>query len=221
MKIICLILARGQSKGVPRKNIKLLNGKPLLSYALTEALKVFPEVYVSTDDWEIKYVAENFGAKVIDRPPELATDNSKSVDAVKHALTVVEAEYVCLINGCTPFLKEEDIRGVLKVLEDTDCDSIVSLVEDFSCHPSKVSLWDGGDNRIILNGNWETGERQQLQKCFKRNTAIYLAKREVIKSGTFFGPLTYGYIMPKSRSLDLNDSHDFLMAELYMKHLVV
>src|SRR3990167_1911678 len=104
MKIIALLLCRGGSRGAPRKNIKLLNGKPLLSYVLGEAKKCsfFDGIYVSTDDWEIKYVAENFGAKVIDRPAELATDMAKSVDAVKHALSVVEADYVVLLNACCP-----------------------------------------------------------------------------------------------------------------------
>src|SRR3990167_10488457 len=117
MKIIALILARGGSKGIPKKNIKMLNGIPLIGYALEQAklCTFFDGIYVSTDDWEIKYVAENFGAKVIDRPAELATDTAKSVDAVKHALSVVEADVVVLLNACVPFLKEEDIRGVLKM----------------------------------------------------------------------------------------------------------
>src|SRR3990167_1641166 len=236
-KILPIILCRGGSKSVPRKNIKLLNGKPLLSYALTEALKVFPEVYVSTDDWEIKYVAENFGAKVIDRPPELADDAAKSVDAVKHALSIIPAEYVLLINACVPLLKEEDLRGVLRVFEDTGADSITTLVEDFSCHPSKLcQLIDGGkvfpvgkhpyrqncagcESCLNLKDNswFKTGERQLQKPLYKRNTAIYLAKKEVIESGTFFGKDTRGYVMPKDRSWDINDEFDWKIAEFLIK----
>src|SRR3990167_2341405 len=111
VKIIALILARGGSKGIPKKNVKLLNGNPLLSYVLEQAklCTFFDGIYVSTEDWEIKYVAENFGAKVIDRPSELATDISKSVDAVRHALSVVDADIVVLLSACTPFVSCLDI----------------------------------------------------------------------------------------------------------------
>ena len=89
------MLCRGGSREVPRKNIKLLNGRPLLSYVLSEAkkCKFFDGIYVSTDDQEIADVTALFGVEVIRRPEELATDTAKSIDAVRHALTVVDADY--------------------------------------------------------------------------------------------------------------------------------
>src|SRR3990167_10674240 len=214
MKIIAILLCRGNSKGVPRKNIKLLNGKPLLSYVLGEAKKCefFDGIYVSTDDWEIKYVAENFGAKVIDRPVELATDTAKSLESIKHALNILGADVVVLLSACTPFISSFDISEAIKKYLQTK-KPLVSVVEDFSAHP----------NKVIINGiksNFETGTRQEMDKVMKRNTAIYISSREyIMKNNALFGDDCEVYEMPKSRSLDLNDSHDFLMAELYMKYL--
>lgn len=223
MKIIALILARGGSKGVPKKNIKLLDGKPLLSYVLEQAkqCEFFDEIVVSTDDDEIMNYMLNHGGPrttTILRPAELATDESKSIDAVKHALSVVDADYIVLLNVCTPLTKATDIANCVKMALETKADSVVSLVEDFSCHPTKLcALSKDGTFTKVADFNFETGERQQQWKCHKRNTAIYLAKKEVIMSGTFFGKDTRGYVMPKERSWDINDQMDFDICEFLIK----
>src|SRR3990167_10044569 len=121
MKICPIILCRGGSKSVPRKNIKLLNGKPLLSYVLSEALKVFPKVYLSTEDEEIARIGNEYGATIIPRPPKLAQDDSKSIDAVKHALNHLKKryglnfDYVMLSNACCPLTKVEDIQACVDI----------------------------------------------------------------------------------------------------------
>src|SRR3990167_3126966 len=220
MKIVALILARGGSKGVPRKNIKLLNGKPLLSYVLNEAIKceVFDKIVVSSDDNEILRWVEDFSTirdkrvHAIQRPPEFATDTATSIDAVKHILTIIDADYIVLLNACTPLTKAEDINGVVKIAWKTRPDSVVSLVEDFSCHPSKICRL-GENGEVINEHGFETAEREKLDKCYKRNTAIYMASKETIMSGTFFGQDTRGYVMPQSRSLDINTMDDWKMAE--------
>lgn len=214
-------MCRGGSKGIPKKNIKLLNGRPLMSYVIEELKKLPFPIYVSTDDQEIADVAKGLGVQVIDRPSELATDTAKSIDAVKHALPIMNADYVLLANACTPFVKAEDYEGTVKMLE-TGCDSVTSLVEDFSAHPSKVCRLEENSKVIPADNEggkpkFETGERQLLGKCFKRNTAIYLSKREVIESGTFFGSDTRGYVMPKERSWDINDEFDWSVAEYLIK----
>src|SRR3990167_5457177 len=119
--ILCLVLARGGSKSVPRKNIRLLNGKPLLSYALTEALKIFPKVYLSTEDSEIAQVAKEYGATVLNRPSKLAQDDSKSIEVVKchlKELYSVEGKLldaILLISACVPMVKAEDIQAVVDI----------------------------------------------------------------------------------------------------------
>lgn len=216
MNILGLILARGGSKGVPRKNIKLLNGKPLISYVINESKKVFEDVYVSTEDWEIKYVAENFGANVINRPPELATDTSKSIDVVKHALTVVEADVIVLLNCCTPLLKAQHIGEAVKLFLEKKADSVTSVVESFESHPSKLCELDD-NNRIIPIGKFETGERQKQTKIYRRNTCMYIATRETIMSGSFFGKKNFAYVMGVEKSLDINSRWDFLLCEAIIK----
>lgn len=225
MKIIPLILCRGGSKNIPRKNIKLLNGKPLLSYILDEALKVFPKVYISTEDEEIAKIATQYGATIIARPSILAQDESKSITGVKHALEELRAfegqiDYIMLLNACCPLTKAKHIQEVVNIVLKTKCDSITSLVEDSSSHPSKTCYLI--ENKIYPTDtgySFETGERQRLTKIYKRNTAIYLSSVKTIKKNTFFGKNTKGYVMSQEDSLDINSPYDFLMAELYMKYL--
>ena len=220
MKIIGLILARGQSKGILRKNIKILNEKPLISWIIEEAKKskLLGEIVISSEDSEILSEATKLGVKSLVRPLNLAQDDSKSIDAVKHFFSVIDCDIVVLLNACCPLTKVEDIDNTIKLALEIGCDSVVSLVEDFSCHPTKVCRLYG-DNKVMSLGGLEfiTNERQKLEKCFKRNTAIYLAKKEVIESGTFFGKDCRGFVMPKERSWDINDEWDFKVAEFLLK----
>ena len=225
-KIICLLLCRSGSKGIPKKNIKLLAGKPLLAYVLEEAKKCefFDRIVVSTDDDEIYDIVNTYRdynnnrVDLIIRPPELATDTSKSIDAVKHALSIVDTDYVMLLNACTPFNKAIFISGMIKMCLEKRADSVVSLIESFDSHPSKLCQLDE-NNLVIPFGKFETRERQGLEKTYRRNTCMYMATKETILSGSFFGKKNYGFIMPQENSLDINTPYDFLIANLYMKHL--
>ena len=221
--ILPIILARGGSKSVPRKNIRDLTGKPLLSYVLTEALKVFPKVYLSTEDEEIAEVARIFGATVLARPQNLALDDTSSVDTVKYHLKELQVSEghinaILLLNACCPFTKAEDIQGVIDLYE-KEGDSVVSLVEDFSAHPSKTCYLIGNKIYSLQTGyTFKTGERQKLAKVCKRNTAMYLAEASVIKRGSFFGQDCRGYVMPIERSYDINSEYDMWLANLIMKN---
>lgn len=222
MVILPIILARGGSKSVPRKNIRDLNGRPLLSYALTEALKVFPKVFLSTEDSEIAEVGARYGATVLPRPQKYAQDDSKSINTVKYHLRGLRAsegqfEAILLINACCPFTKQEDIRGVVDMYNGSKCDSVVSLVLDTSAHPSKT-CYLLGDKIFPLQTNYsfETGERQLQTKVFKRNTALYLSSVKTLKKGSLFGNVNLGYVMPKERSIDINDEWDLKLANLIL-----
>lgn len=225
MKILPIILCRGGSKGIHRKNIRLLNGRPLLSYVLEEALKIFPKVWVSTEDSEIKRIAIGWGAEVIDRPLKLAQDDSKSIDVVKHALNHLKAhgrlkfDYTLVINTCVPLLLAQDIQNVVDIAIGKKPDSVVSLVSSFDSHPSKIcNLIDGEIHPINTAYSFETGERQKQIPVYKRNTALYLTKTSVIRKGSFFGKDVRGYVMPPERSLDLNSMWDWHLAELILKN---
>lgn len=217
MNILPIILARGGSKGLPRKNILPLNGKPMIAYTIEATKRVLGFVIVSTDNQEIYDISKQYGAESWIRQPELATDTAKSIDVVNALLVnFKDIGAVCLLNACCPLTIAEDIAGAVKLFKETGADSVVSLVKDFSSHPTKVCcLID--DNKLAPMTVFETGERQKLPDIYKRNTAIYIAKREVIESGTFFGPDTRGYVMPKSRSYDINDKIDFDICEFLIK----
>lgn len=152
------------------------------------------------------------GANTIERPPEFATDDSKSIDAVKHFISRIYCDTLMLVNACCPLTKVEDIDRVIEIFLRTSCDSVVSLVEDFASHPSKICSLDGS-GRIQPYGEFRTGERQKLGSIYKRNTAIYLARNDVLQGGSFFGKDTRGYVMPHERSLDINDEFDWKIAE--------
>ena len=214
MKIVILVLARGGSKGIPKKNIKPLNGKPLISYIIEEAKKLPYPIYVSTEDIEIKGVAERLGVSVIKRPIKYAKDTSKSLDTIKHANYLLRADYIVLLNACVPFTKTIDIQSCIDLAIETKCDSVVSLVEDFSSHPSKICNLVGNKIYPIYTGfTFQTGERQQLSKTYKRNTAIYVISKSNIRKNTLLGKNIIGYIMPPERSIDINTQWDWFVCE--------
>ena len=225
MKIVPIILCRGGSKGVPRKNIRDLAGKPLLSYALSEALKVFPKVYLSTEDSEIAEVGVRFRATTLVRPQKYAQDESKSIDTVKYhlrGLRTLEGEFeaILLINACTPFVKEEDFRNIVDMYNGNKCDSLVSLVLDTSAHPSKTCYLV--DNKVLpINSaySFQTGERQLQTKVYKRNTCLYLSSVKTIRKCSFFGQNNLGYVMPVERSLDVNSEWDLKLANLIQNEI--
>jgi len=225
LNIVGLVLARGGSKRIPNKNIKDLNGRPLIGYVLDEMVESdLWGIYVSTDSEEIAKVAKEENGLVYMRPPELATDNSKSIDAVKHFIKYYRFESrvrrpidaICLVNACTPFVTKEDINECLKLLEDAD--SVVSLVESPESHPSKTCYIDKKTSDIVIDASFEPRGYKTLPKIYRRNTAIYVARKSVIMSGTFFGEKTKGYVMSQEHSLDINTEFDFLQAELLMSY---
>ncbi len=142
MIVLGIIPARGGSKGVPYKNIKQLNGKPLLSYTIEAALsvKLLSRVVVSTDDQRIADVAKQYGASVIMRPKELAVDESRTEDALLHVLDhLVEKEdfvpdIVLTLEPTSPLRKSESIDACIKIFENKDIDSVISVVETKACY---------------------------------------------------------------------------------------
>lgn len=218
-KIYGLILARGGSKTIPNKNTKLLNGKPLIAYIIEQALKTksLDQVWLSSDSKETLEVASGLGISVILRPPELA-QGDKPIESIEHFLeNKKECDVVVLLNACCPLTKVQDIENAIQIFQNVNCDSVVSLVEDFSCHPSKLCGL-GKFDKVLTLGIFKTGERQGLDRIYKRNTAIYLAKKEVIMNGTLFGSDIRGYVMPKERSWDINDEFDWKIAEYLIKN---
>lgn len=222
MKILGVIPARGGSKGVPGKNIKLLLDKPLIQYTIESSLQSqLSDVIVSTDSLQIVDISKSLGAVVpFIRPEYLSTDSAKSLPVIQHALNYMEEknssiyDAVMMLQPTTPFRTKDDINECISKLMETDADSVISVVDVGAMHPARMKYLEG--DRLIDPPFCETVEnqpRQELQKMFIRNGAIYLTKREILLLGSFKGTDCRAYIMPEERSVNIDTEFDFLYAE--------
>lgn len=186
-KILCVIPARGGSKGVPRKNIRLVNDRPLLAYALDAALRsgVIDRVVVSTEDKEIADVARSLGAEVVDRPVELASDSAKTEPVMEHALRILEKkgyhpDYISLIQCTSPLLPKEVVReAVAKVTEGDKFDTCITVY-----YPDTYEFeWTKGEDGLIVPKHDPSNRpmRQDMELPYQENGAFYITKTELFK----------------------------------------
>ncbi|WP_366669262.1 acylneuraminate cytidylyltransferase family protein [Lysinibacillus fusiformis] len=220
-KILAIIPARGGSKGLPRKNILYLNGKPLISWTIESALKskYISECILSSDDVEIIKIAKKWGCTVpFTRPSYLAQDNSTSIDVVLHALEYYkEYDYVLLLQPTSPLRTVEDIDSCIEYVLKNNIEICVSV-----CESDKSPYWMYciEDEKLIpiIQNEEMILRRQELPVSYVLNGAIYIAKIEqFLKEKTFFTQNTYSFIMPKERSKDIDDIFDFKMCEFIMQ----
>lgn len=229
--VLGIITARGGSKGIPKKNIKLLGGHPLIAYSIAVAKQCdfLDEVIVSTDDVEIADIAKKYGAKVpFLRPAHLATDEVKHVPVIQHAVEDFEkrsglnVEYIVLFQPTSPFRLPEDVEGTLDVLIKNRADSAVSLVEVTENHPIKAKRIVDGFVVPFFDGYPEPAgtRRQDLPKAYKRSGAVYAMRRDIVmKKGELYGEKIGGYIVPTERSIDIDNYKDWIIAEHMIQDL--
>lgn len=223
-RILGITLARGGSKSVPRKNIKLINGKPVIAYTIQEAQKskYISHYIVSTDDNEIKAVAEQFGAEVpFLRPTELAKDTTSSVDALQHAVTFMEKQnkleydYVVELMCTNPLKNVQDIDRIIEKLITTNADSVIGVMKLDEHHPARAKKIV--DDFIVDFCVPElSGRRQDLKpEAYIRNGSIYaLNRNKLMLDGVRFGSEnSRPYIMPPERSINIDSDLDFYLAE--------
>ena len=225
MKICSIITARGGSKGVPKKNIKPLNGKPVIAYSIEESLKsnLIKETYVTTENEEISEVSVKYGAKVIDRPKELAQDNSTSVDVVLHSLNYLEdnddfPDFFVLLQPTSPLRTKEDIEKAIKLFIENECNALISVSQ--LDHSSMMSF-EIQNNFLTPNCDEKflNKRRQELPSFYCPNGAIYITTPTSLrKNKTFIPTKTIPYIMPKERSVDLDTELDFKFAEFILSN---
>ena len=228
MKVLGITLARGGSKGVPRKNIRPIAGKPLLAYTVEEALKctLITEYVVSSDDPEILAVAFKYGAQVIERPGELAQDDTPHLPALVHALDWAEAFYNTRFDAvadlrCTnPFKTALDIDLAIKKLTKTNADVVVGVSKLEDHHPSRIKLIYNDRLHDVWPEN-PSGRRQDLgQDVYIRNGSIYVVKRDTLKAGYFFigqDLVIRPHIMPPERGINIDTEIDFCLAEALLE----
>jgi N-acylneuraminate cytidylyltransferase len=197
MRILGLIPARGGSKGIPKKNIKLLGKIPLIEYTLNSAKdsKLLTEIIVSTDDEEIAIAAEISGFKPpFIRPTEFAQDTSTSLEVVQHAIAFFESQHVffdavCLLQPTTPFREKGSVDSSIQKFIDSNADCLISVLpipHEFNPHWAFEENENGllkiatGEEQII-------SRRQELPKSYHRDGSIYITKTSVIKNGSLYG----------------------------------
>ena len=214
MKIIGIIPARGGSKGIPKKNIKLLNGKPLIAYTIEQALKSkLNKVIVSTDCDEIADISRKYGLEVIMRPIELAQDNTPTLPVLLDVVNKLDEKYDCVmtLQPTSPLRTLNHINEAIKLFENNkDADSLVSVVElPHNFMAEKLMNIEGK----YLVGNSEVKRRQEMEISYARNgAAIYITKTE--KLGEYiFGGKILPYIMKKIDSFDIDDMEDWEIVE--------
>ena len=221
MRVLGLIPARGGSKGIPRKNIKVIAGKPLIAWTIESALKsrLLAAVVVSTDDVEIGEVARRYGAETpFVRPAELARDDTPGVEPVLHALEALpEFDAVLLMQPTSPLRTSDDIDDCIRLAETIDASCVVSVTES-SQHPYWMYCLDAEQRLQPLIAARQVTRRQELPVVYSANGALYFAHREWLqRQRTFIAADTCGYVMPIERSVDLDSPLDWKLAELLLK----
>jgi len=221
---LAVIPARGGSKGLRRKALRLVGGVPLLARAINSALnaKTVERIIVSTDDKEYAELAKASGAEVpFLRPPELASDASPVIDAIEHLLKSLKdssgysPEYVALLQPTSPFTNSLDIDGAFKALLSSGADAAVSL-----CESEVKPDWlrrvgaDGFLEPLVKLDVPQHTPRQAMPRTLRLNGAIYWIKTSVLLSGRSFLPKRcVPYEMPASRSVDVDTEEDLKIAE--------
>ena len=220
--VVCVIPARGGSKGLPGKNIKNFCGKPLIAHTIEQAKqsKYIDRVIVSTEDKEITQISLDYGAEVpFIRPMELAGDNASTIDVLLHAIKWLEEEekynfdILVLLHVTTPLRSVEDIDKCTALLIEEGADNVFSVVEAHrNPYFNMVEETSDGFVRLVKEGCYSA--RQAAPKVYDMNASIYVWWKNLLKEEKkIFLKKTKAFVMPKERSIDIDDDLDFRIAE--------
>ena len=215
-----LIPARGGSKGLPGKNIKNFKGKPLIAHAIEAALssKYVKKVFVSTDDEKIRAIALEYGATDIGlRPIELARDDSKAIDTYNYTVQLLSKLYgfdvdsICILQPTSPLRTVDDINSAIELFLDKNADSVVSYTEEH--HPVVWHKYLNADLSLSNIFPENNDNRQAHRVSVYPNGAVYVFRAELLAAGKYTSDRTFCYLMPRSRSVDIDTIDDFNYAE--------
>lgn len=222
MNLLALIPARGGSKGIPRKNVKSLAGKPLIGWTIDAALQApcVGRVVVSTEDEEIASVARDLGAEVpFMRPAELAADDTPGIAPVLHAIeNLPEFDWVVLLQPTSPLRTAEDIDGIVRFCIEHDAPSAVSVCE-VDKHPYWMFHRDESERlQSFIPQKTDISRRQDLPQVYAFNGALYLARIDWLKEQqSLVGQETLGYVMSRESSADIDTPLDWSWVEFLIK----
>lgn len=221
--MLAIIPARGGSKGLLRKNLKLLNGKPLIAYTIDAALRsnYVTRVIVSTDSDEIAQISIDYGAECpFMRPTELATDSSLAIDVYLFTLSELEKREktklndVVILQATSPLRTSQNIDEAIELFKSKRADSVVSFTQEQ--HPVSWHKHIEFDGKITGISQEKLANRQEERPTFYPNGAIYVFKSELLEKRTYYSENSYAYIMDRKQSVDIDVQEDFDYAEFLM-----
>lgn len=222
--MIAIIPARGGSKGLPGKNVRPLNGKPLIAYAIEEAIKAkhIDRVIISTDDEEIARVAVEYGAELpFMRPAELASDTSMAIDNYIYTIGRLEEEVgnpvdaFVVLQPTSPLRIAEDIDGAIELFEQKGADSVISYCQE--AHPVTWHKYLDDEGRFVDIFAANIKNRQDNRVSYYPNGAVYVFRTTMIRERKYYTDKSYAYVMPRTRSVDIDFIEDFEYAEFLLK----
>lgn len=222
--MIAIIPARGGSKGLPGKNVRPLNGKPLIAYAIEAALKAknIDRVIISTDDEEIARVAVEYGAELpFMRPAELASDTAMAIDNYIYNIGRLEEEggkpidAFVVLQPTSPLRIAEDIDGAIELFEQKKADSVISYCQE--AHPVTWHKYLDDEGRFVDIFDANIKNRQDNRVSYYPNGAVYVFRTSMIRERKYYTDKSYAYVMPRTRSVDIDFIEDFEYAEFLLK----
>lgn len=225
MNILGLIPARGGSKGVKGKNIRMIDGRPLIHYSIEAANEsaILNFLAVDTDDEEIGKVASKTGVQLLMRPKELAQDNSSIVDVALRVLDQFEklgtpVDILVLLQPTAPIRTGKNIDEAVQMLIDNpEEEAVISVVAMEDTHPARM-YHKKGDRLISLDPDLEFKRRQELEPVFYRNGCIYAIRTQVLKNQKSFMPQKkLGYVMNSNWLANIDDERDLILTEALVK----
>jgi CMP-N,N'-diacetyllegionaminic acid synthase len=226
---LAIIPARGGSKGLPRKNILPLLGKPLIVWTIEQAKKskYLDRIIVSTEDEEIMKVSKSFSAEVLQRPKDLAQDNTPTSDVIIHVIETLEKEgykydFIVLLEPTSPLRKDDDIDNAIKIIVDTNSISLVSVTNSDKIDLNFVFLLEDNKLKSIFYGsefNILPINRQDFTKIYYPEGTIYISETfNYIKRKTFYHNETRAFIVEKWQAYEIDDIYDFVCIESILKY---
>jgi len=227
-KVLCTICARGGSKGVKNKNIKPINGKPLIAYTIEQAKAscLFEHIVISTDSDDITEITQQYGAEVFfKRNAEMASDTAGKLDVIRDAFIKSEKhyaqqfDYLIDLDATAPLRNIADITESFKqFLKDDNDNLITAMPSRRSPYFNLVEVDVKGEVSLSKNLDESVVRRQDAPKSYDMNASIYIWKREVIlNANSLFLENTGLYVMPEERSIDIDTELDYKFVEFIMK----
>lgn len=221
--MISIIPARGGSKGLPGKNILPLCGKPMIAYTIEAAKqsKYIDRVIVSTDDQKIAEIALQYGAEVpFLRPDFLASDTAQAVDNYIYTIERLSKEWntpieeFVVLQPTSPLRIVEDIDGAIEMFMEKQADSVISYTPE--AHPVRWHKYLDENNAFVDIFDTTIANRQDLKTSYYPNGAVYVFRFSMIKERKYYTDKSYGFIMPRVRSVDIDYKEDFDYVEFLM-----